>query len=204
MADAKRLAELEAHCRAGNGCLGCELGHHRKNIVWADGSLDADVMLIGEGPGAKEDATGTPFCGPAGEFLNELIATAGLTRSQFYITNIIKCRTDEANRDPQPFEIVQCSYWLVNQIKAIEPKLICSLGNPATRTLIGATLGDAYPGISKLRQHFYATKGGRTVLPMFHPAAALHNPDFKQACFDDFELLAKFLRGEVDLKKETA
>ena len=155
-------------------CVRCGLSEARTQVVFGVGDPQAELMLVGEGPGADEDATGEPFVGRSGKLLTKLLAeAAGLTREQVYITNVVKCRPP-GNRDPKPEEILACSKFLDRQLQLVAPKVIVSLGNPATKTLLNTTVG-----ITKLRgtEHEFAFPGGvATLMPTFHPSAALRNP----------------------------
>ncbi len=147
-------------------CTRCKLHEGRTNIVFGVGNPGARLMFIGEGPGADEDAQGEPFVGRAGKKLDEMIKAIGLAREEVYIANIVKCRPPD-NRDPQPDEVGTCSPFLYRQIEAIRPRVIVTLGSPATKTLLNTRVG-----ITKLRGswHSYA---GIPVLPTFHPAYLL-------------------------------
>lgn len=163
----------EAYSEAKN-CLRCRLSEGRTKVVFGVGDHRADLMFIGEGPGADEDATGEPFVGRSGQLLTQLLSESmGMTREEVYITNVVKCRPP-GNRDPKPEEIKACSRYLLGQLQLIAPKVIVSLGNPATKTLLSTTTG-----ITKLRgtKHEYEYPGGSaTLIPTFHPSAALRNP----------------------------
>jgi DNA polymerase len=147
-------------------CTRCRLHQGRTQIVFGVGSPHARLMFVGEGPGADEDARGEPFVGRAGKKLDEMIASIGLKREQVYIANVVKCRPP-GNREPDPEEVATCSPFLFQQIAAIRPKVIVTLGAPATRTLL-----DTRVGITRLRGtwHEYA---GIPVMPTFHPAYLL-------------------------------
>ena len=165
---------LQGAAAEASHCVRCGLSEARTQVVFGVGDPQAELMLVGEGPGADEDATGEPFVGRSGKLLTKLLAeAAGLAREQVYITNVVKCRPP-GNRDPKPEEILACSKFLNWQLQLVAPKVIVSLGNPATRTLLNTTVG-----ITKLRgtEHEFAFPGGTaTLLPTFHPSAALRNP----------------------------
>ena len=173
-----------------NQCTLCELSKGRSNAVPGEGSAESEVMFIGEGPGFHEDRLGRPFVGPAGQFLDELLASIGLRREQVFIANMIKCRPPQ-NRDPLPGEMQACARYLDRQIELINPKLIVTLGR--------FSLGRFFPGESitrargKLRK-----KDGRSIYPVMHPAAALHRQENRSTIVNDFkaipELLAKLAR----------
>ncbi len=140
-------------------------------------------MLIGEGPGEEEDKQGRPFVGRAGKFLDELIDSAGLERKEVFITNVVKCRPPE-NRDPKKAEIKACNPYLKRQIELIDPDVICTLGNHATETLIGKK------GITKLHGKEFEYQGKKLV-PLYHPAASLYNPNLVEDMIDDFKDLTR-------------
>jgi len=164
------LGEVLAEAKT---CVRCSLAEARTNVVFGVGDPKADLMFIGEGPGADEDATGEPFVGRSGQLLTQLLKDEmSLTREQVYITNVVKCRPP-GNRDPKPEEIQACDRFLVRQLQLIAPKVIVTLGNPATKTLLNTTTG-----ITKLRgsKHEFKYPGGMaTLIPTFHPSAALRN-----------------------------
>lgn len=181
------MADLEATHRAIMSCTACALHKARANAVPGEGSPNARVMFVGEGPGFNEDRQGRPFVGPAGQFLNELLESIGLRREDVFITNMVKCRPPN-NRDPFPGEIAACSGYMDEQIEAIDPDIIVPLGRHA--------LARWFPRetISKLRakpKRF----GGATVLPLYHPAAALHNGNLRSTIVDDFRKIGDLLKG---------
>jgi uracil-DNA glycosylase family 4 len=147
-------------------CTRCKLHEQRKNIVFGVGNPNARLMFVGEGPGADEDERGEPFVGRAGKKLDEMIAALGLDRSQVYIANIVKCRPP-GNRDPERDEVATCSPFLFRQIEVIAPRVIVTLGSPATKTLL-----DTKVGITKLRGEWHEFRGV-PVMPTFHPAYLL-------------------------------
>jgi DNA polymerase len=163
-------------------CTRCKLHEKRTNIVFGVGSPRAQLMFVGEGPGADEDAQGEPFVGRAGRKLDEMIAAIGLKREDVYIANIIKCRPPQ-NRDPQPDEVDTCSPFLFEQIGAIRPRVIVALGSPAAKTLLNTRVG-----ITKLRGtwHSYA---GVPVMPTFHPAYLLraYTPENRRKVWEDLK-----------------
>src|SRR5688500_7935043 len=147
-------------------CPLCELARTRTKAVPGEGDPDTKVMLIGEGPGWHEDQQGKPFVGAAGKFLNELLAIAGLDREHVFITNVVKCRPP-GNRDPLPDEIAACAPYLERQIAAIDPDIIVTLGR--------FSMARWFPGERISRIHGQPKReGGRLIVPMYHPAAALH------------------------------
>lgn len=159
-------AELERVRAELGDCTRCKLHAQRTNIVFGVGDPQARLMFVGEGPGADEDAQGEPFVGRAGKKLDQMIEAIDLRREQVYIANIVKCRPPR-NRDPEPDEIDTCSPFLVEQIRAIRPRVIVTLGSPATKRLLGTRLG-----ITRLRGHWHAYRG-IPVMPTFHPAYLL-------------------------------
>ena len=158
--------------REARGCTRCpDLARTRKQVVFGAGNADADLMFVGEAPGAKEDELGVPFVGAAGKLLDELLGDVGLTRSDVFVANVLKCRPP-GNRDPLPAEIDNCRDYLMRQVGCIAPRVICTLGNFATKLLRGEPVG-----ISRLHgQVEIITIGRRTVrlYPLYHPAAALY------------------------------
>lgn len=164
---------------------GCDLAK-RSNPVLGEGNPHASVMFIGEAPGQKEDELGRPFVGQAGKLLDELLAGIGLKREDVYISNVVKYRPPE-NRDPTPEEKEQCLPWLMLEIALIKPTILVPLGRHA--------LGHFFPDLQISAAHGkpHALPGGVTVFPIYHPAAALHNPGLKQALASDFAALGSFL-----------
>ena len=170
-------------------CQRCRLARERKNIVFGEGNPRAKLVFIGEGPGFEEDRQGIPFVGAAGQLLTRIIEAIKLSRSQVYICNVIKCRPPE-NRNPEPDEIQTCFPFLERQIAAIQPDFICALGAFAAQTL----LKTATP-ISRLRGRFHNYQSIK-VLPTYHPAYLLRNPDKKREVWEDMKMLMKELRYE--------
>jgi DNA polymerase len=169
-------------------------------VVFGVGAADAELMFVGEGPGFHEDRQGEPFVGQAGKLLTELLGGIGYSRSQVYITNVVKCRPPE-NRDPAPDEIETCSPYLMEQIALIRPQVICTLGRFATRLLADTELGiTAIHGKAKARQ----LEGVSVVVfPVFHPAAALYTPANRQVLEVDFAKLRVLLdRGPEAMNQE--
>ena len=166
------------------GCSRCDLKRSRNNIVFGAGNPEAELVFVGEGPGFEEDRQGEPFVGSAGQLLTKIIAAIGLNRDQVYICNIIKCRPP-GNRNPEPDEVAACSPFLRRQLKAIGPKYVCALGKFAAQTLLETT-----EPISRLRGRLHIHNGLR-VIPTYHPAYLLRNPDKKRDVWDDMKLLMK-------------
>ncbi|MCU0561281.1 MAG: uracil-DNA glycosylase [Desulfobacterales bacterium] len=165
-------------------CRRCELCRSRTRIVFGQGRPDARLMFIGEGPGQEEDRAGEPFVGAAGQLLTRIIQAMNLTRAEVYIANVVKCRPP-GNRLPEPAEIATCLPFLERQIAAVRPHLICLLGACAAQSLLGT--GEP---ISRLRGRFFEVKGVR-VMPTFHPAFLLRNPERKREVWEDMKLLMK-------------
>ncbi len=176
------------------GCTKCELHNSRKNAVPGEGPIDAEIMFVGEGPGLNEDEQGRPFVGAAGKFLTELLGSIGLSRSDVFITNIVKCRPPN-NRAPRKPEIEACNQYLMSQIRLVKPRIVCALGSPAITTL----LGQEY---SATKVHGKPTsKGDVTILPMYHPAAALYDASLKEVLALDFKTLKELLEVKATLDK---
>lgn len=178
--DHRGLGALNEHI---GDCHRCSLGDTRTRLVFGVGDPHARLMFVGEAPGKNEDLTGEPFVGAAGKFLDELLASIGLDRTQVYIANVLKCRPP-GNRDPQPVEIATCTPFLANQIRLIDPVVIATLGKFATQYALDTTAP-----ISALRGRLYRV-GGRRVVPILHPAAALYDGSKRTVLFDDFRRLA--------------
>jgi len=183
---AATLAELY---EAIKDCHRCSLGDTRTHLVMGGGDEHAEIMFVGEAPGFHEDKQGVPFVGPAGQLLDQLLKSIGLQRSQVYIANTLKCRPHE-NRDPLPEELAACTPYLFKQIELIEPRIICTLGNHATKTLLATSTG-----ITQLHGKLMR-KGHLTFVPIFHPAAALHKPPLKSTLIEDFQRLREHLDSE--------
>lgn len=167
-------------------CTRCELHFSRKKAVPGEGPADAEVMLIGEGPGFYENEQGRPFVGAAGKFLDELLEKGGVKREEVFITNVVKCRPP-GNRDPQPEELGACGDYLERQIEAINPRVIVTLGRfSMTRFLPNVRISDVHG------QPFW--NHGRLVVPMYHPAAALHQPSLKTSVERDFTRLTEYIQ----------
>ncbi len=158
-------------------CQQCEIAKSRTKVVPGEGAEDADVLFIGEAPGWHEDQQGRPFVGPAGHFLDELLASINLKRQQVYIANVIKCRPT-GNRDPLPVEISNCRKWLEKQIEIIHPRMIVTLGR--------YSMAMFFPGKSISKIHGTAQKQDNVIYyAMYHPAAALHQQSLRQAIETD-------------------
>lgn len=177
------LAEIEALI---GDCRRCRLSETRTRIVFGSGDPVAKVMLIGEAPGKNEDLTGVPFVGAAGKFLDELLAAARLARDDVFVANVVKCRPP-GNRNPAPAEIETCIPFLREQIKIVDPEIIVTLGNFATRVVLRT---DA--GITTLRGTVHQA-GRFKVLPVYHPAAAIYDRSKREPLLADFRLLGELI-----------
>jgi DNA polymerase len=172
------------------GCRECELSKTRTNVVFGEGNMHAKLMFVGEAPGRDEDREGRPFVGRAGQLLTKIIEAMGLRREDVFIGNVLKCRPPE-NRNPMPSEIVKCSPYLLAQIKSIKPEVICALGKFAAQTLLNTETP-----ISKLRGVFHDFHGVR-LMPTYHPAYLLRNPQDKKFVWEDMKLVAKELGMKI-------
>ena len=186
------IASVRAQALA---CGKCRLAHGRSQVVWADGNLDANLLFIGEAPGFHEDQQGRPFVGAAGQLLDRLLSEIDIDRTKAAIVNVIKCRPP-GNRDPLPDEIAACSTYLERQLKAIDPDVVVTLGR--------FSMAKFFPGERISRIHGQAKKiGRRLVVPMYHPAAALHQAALRGAIEDDFAKLPKLL-AEAERERESS
>jgi DNA polymerase len=171
-------------------CVRCPLSRTRTQVVFGSGNADAELLFVGEAPGANEDKQGLPFVGQAGKLLDKLLGEIGLTRADVFVCNVLKCRPPN-NRDPHPNEIESCQGYLRSQVQLIQPTLICTLGNFATKLL-----REDMTGISRLHgQEEIRTIGSRTVrlYPLYHPAAALYTASTLEALRADFERIPSLL-----------
>jgi len=175
----------------GPDCSRCKLHTlGRRQIVFGVGNPDADLMFVGEAPGADEDVQGEPFVGRAGQLLTKIITAIGLTREDVYIANVIKCRPPQ-NRNPEPDEVDTCEPFLFQQIDAIKPKVVVALGSFAARTLLRTQ-----DSISRLRGRVYEYRGAK-LIPTFHPAYLLRNPSSKKEVWEDMKLVRSLLKSEI-------
>lgn len=179
----KTLDDIQAELE---GCRRCSLSETRTTIVFGVGNPHAEVMFVGEAPGKQEDLGAEPFIGAAGKYLNKLLALAGLEREEIYIANVLKCRPPE-NRDPRPEEIEVCTPFLRDQVRAINPEILVTLGNFATRFILKTDRG-----ITTLRGRVHIT-GRFSVLPIFHPAAAIYDRSKEPIMEADFALLGQLI-----------
>jgi len=170
-----------------HNCQRCKLAKlGRTQVVFGVGNPHASIMFVGEAPGLNEDQKGEPFVGAAGKLLNDLLQSANLSRDQIYIANVIKCRPPN-NRDPEPDEVETCKPFLLQQIQMIRPKLVCTLGNWATQTLLERKVG-----ITKVKARAFYMKDF-VIFPLLHPAAALHQGNLMDTLKEDFKKLKEFL-----------
>lgn len=171
-------------------CTRCALHYSRKRGVPGEGPADAEIMFIGEGPGFHENEQGRPFVGAAGKFLDELLNQIGLKREQVFIGNVVKCRPP-GNRDPKPEELEACDIYLERQIQAINPKVIVTLGRfSMAKFLPNAKISDVHGRAMRVR--------GRLVVPMYHPAAALHQPSLRPVVEQDFARLPELIASAAE------
>ena len=188
---AERREELKAVFQQASNCQKCpQLASTRTTVVFGSGNADADLMFVGEAPGANEDKQGLPFVGQAGRLLDTLLGEIGLTRGDVFVCNVLKCRPP-GNRDPLPQEIDACQDYLYRQLELIEPKVVCTLGNFATKLLRADPMGiTRLHGRAELRQ-----LGPRRVrlYPLFHPAAALYTPSMLDTLRTDFHRIPELL-----------
>jgi uracil-DNA glycosylase len=190
---ADALAVIAAQVRV---CRRCPLARGRTQAVPGEGNTLSDVLMVGEGPGAREDATGRPFVGPAGQLLTELLHSIGWERGDVFIANVVKCRPP-GNRDPEPLEIDACSSYLDRQERALDPAVIVTLGRHSLqRYLPGARIGAIHGRLQR-------AGAGRHVFPMYHPAAALHQASLRETLFRDIRgLPAALLDARRALEEE--
>lgn len=178
--------ELEKECQS---CTRCALSASRTNCVFGTGSRTADLMFVGEAPGAKEDETGIPFVGAAGKLLDKYLEAVGIRREQVYIANILKCRPPD-NRDPLPEEQDACIGYLREQVRLIRPKIIVCLGRISAMRLIK-------PDFRITKEHgVFVEKNGYVMTAVFHPAALLRDPSKKEAMYTDMKAIAAYIAGE--------
>lgn len=180
---ASGLPELEKEIRK---CTKCGLAKTRKNVVPGEGNKKARLVFVGEAPGEDEDLQGRPFVGRAGKLLDQLIERTGLKRSDVYICNVLKCRPPN-NRDPEPQEVVACKQYLLEQLRVIKPKVVCTLGRHAYNTLLGVD-----EKITRIRGKLI-TYEGRKLLPTYHPSYLLRNQTKINEAWEDMETLKKLL-----------
>jgi uracil-DNA glycosylase len=181
-----QLGSLDALREVALGCPRCRLAETRRHVVFGEGSAAAQVVVVGEAPGADEDRTGRPFVGPAGKLLTLLLASVGLAREEVYICNVLKCRPP-GNRNPQPDEIEACSPYLLRQIELIRPQVVLACGTFAAQTLLRTTVS-----IGQLRGRVHEYQGVPLV-PTYHPAALLRNAGWIRPVWDDMQRLREVM-----------
>jgi uracil-DNA glycosylase family 4 len=188
------MSALTQLCEEIVACQDCELAKYRTKVVPGEGAEDADLLFIGEAPGWHEDQQGRPFVGPAGQFLDQLLASIGLRREEVYIANVIKCRPPQ-NRDPLPAEIQSCGKWLDRQIETIQPQMIVTLGR--------YSLARYFPNQSISKIHGKPRKSGGVIYyPMYHPAAALHQGSLRRTIETDMLRIPQILAHGKDLPQD--
>jgi len=185
------LSDLDALRDYIGDCHRCPLGDTRTTLVFGVGDPTARLMFVGEAPGRNEDLKGEPFVGAAGTLLDELLASIGLVRSEVYIANVLKCRPP-GNRDPLSDEMASCTPFLAQQVRLIDPTVIATLGNWATKYMLGTERG-----ITGLRGRLFRVNG-RQIVPIFHPAAALYDRTKRDVLFEDFRRLRSVLDGSLE------
>jgi uracil-DNA glycosylase family 4 len=188
------LSELADLCQEIRSCTKCALHRSRTKAVPGAGPEDADIMFIGEAPGFHEDRQGQPFVGAAGSFLDELLEMIGLRRDEVYICNVLKCRPPQ-NRDPQPNEIEACRYYLDRQFELIQPEIVVTLGR--------FSMARWFPGARISRIHGQPRKlGDRLYYPMYHPAAALHQPSLRRTVEEDMCRIPELIAQMDEIRSE--
>jgi DNA polymerase len=196
---ATEALSLEAYRDEIAGCTKCALAKGRTQVVFGSGSPTAELMFVGEAPGFHEDKQGVPFVGAAGKLLGQLLAGIGLTREDVYVCNVLKCRPP-GNRDPQPEEIQACESHLFRQIELIQPTLVATLGNFATKLLSGKPAGITQ--VHGREQHVVLGGNEVTLYPIFHPAAALYTPRMLQVLEQDFARIPELLGRRLEALPE--
>lgn len=185
----ERLKEFYLKIR---DCDKCDLSRVRTKFVFGSGSAEARIMFVGEAPGKNEDLQGLPFVGQAGKLLDELLGSIGYDRSEVFIANVLKCRPP-GNRDPRIEEINTCKDYLIEQIKIIDPKIICTMGRFSTQLLL-----DTDKGISGLRGKIFRI-GNRIIMPINHPAAALYTPSKMGVLKEDFQKIKRLIDSDGEI-----
>ena len=192
----ERREELKAVYRQASVCTRCpQLASSRQTVVFGSGHADADLMFVGEAPGANEDKQGVPFGGQAGKLLDQLLGEIGLTRADVFVVNVLKCRPP-GNRDPLPQEIDNCQDYLFRQLELIEPRVVCTLGNFSTKLLSGKQAGITQ--VHGRPQQVVLGGNAVTLYPIFHPAAALYTPRMLQVLQEDFGRIPELLGRAVE------
>jgi DNA polymerase len=181
--------DLEAVAAEAAGCTRCRLSQGRKTVVFGSGSPTADLMFVGEGPGAEEDRQGLPFVGPAGQLLTRMIQAIELSREEVYIANIVKCRPP-GNREPEADEVAACMPYLERQIDLVAPRVVMALGRVAAQCLLGTD-----QAVGKLRGSWHQVRGV-ALRVTYHPAALLRNADLRRPTWEDLQVVRDRLRAE--------
>lgn len=182
----KKISLEEIKIKISN-CNRCSLHQNRRNIVFGEGSPEAKLMIIGEAPGFEEDVQGRPFVGKAGQLLTKILQSIQLKREDVYITNVVKCRPPK-NRNPKPEEINNCNQFLKMQIQVISPKIICALGTFSAQTLLKTE-----SKITSIRGKIFEIEGIK-IIPTYHPAFLLRNPERKREVWEDMKLISRMLK----------
>ncbi len=183
----QRAEALAATATEAEGCAACKLSGGRRHVVFGSGNADAELMLIGEGPGAEEDRLGQPFVGPAGELLTKILRAIDIERPEVYIANVVKCRPPN-NRDPEAGEMVACRGFLERQIELVEPRVIVALGRVAAQALLGTN-----EALGRLRGRWHTVRGVPT-RATYHPAALLRYSHYKRPTWEDMQVVRDRLR----------
>ncbi len=183
----ERAEALSKVAAEASRCMACKLSTGRQHVVFGSGHPDAELMLVGEGPGAAEDRQGLPFVGPAGELLTKILRAIDLDRSEVYIANVVKCRPPN-NRDPEPEEVAACRGYLERQIELVQPKVIVALGRVAAQALLGTT-----EALGRLRGRWHSVHGVPT-RATYHPAALLRYARYKRPTWEDMQVVRDRLR----------
>ncbi|MEI7695110.1 MAG: uracil-DNA glycosylase [Chlorobium sp.] len=189
-------AELQLLFDRAKGCHKCTLAATRLNFVFGEGNPAANLVVIGEAPGAEEDASGRPFVGRSGQLLDKILLSAGFQREEVYICNILKCRPP-GNRNPLNDEIINCMPWLLRQLQILKPKIILMLGKVAANTLLENSLS-----LGTMRGKLIKWNGYDCFIT-YHPAALLRNPNWKQGCWEDIQLMMRHYASMFDQAQHT-
>ncbi len=192
----KEIKELEIESK---NCKRCNLYKYRMNVVFGEGNIESRILFVGEGPGFNEDKKGIPFCGKAGEVLDLLLSSIGIKRQDIYITNIIKCRPPN-NRDPEEKEIESCFYFLSKQIEIIAPEIIVCLGRHSMGKIFDHLKINETSNISKIHGNIYE-KDNIFVIPIYHPAVAVYNPEKYKFLKRDFTKIKDLLETKEKYKE---
>ncbi len=184
----ERAAALAAVASEASACIACRLSEGRRHVVFGSGNPDAELMLVGEGPGAEEDRQGLPFVGPAGELLTRILRAIDVDRDDVYIANVVKCRPPR-NRDPEGDEVAACRSFLERQIELVQPRVLVALGRVAAQALLGTT-----EALGRLRGRWHTVLGVPT-RATYHPAALLRYAHYKRPTWEDMQVVRDRLRG---------